>query len=142
MVANNPPDDGAALSEAQRAHVIAIVNPAYDCIALAHDVFNAAIELQTEFALLSATILARAAQSLISVTELAKRGLVGDAMSVARTIVELTIDLGYIASDPGTLVRRFVDHAAVRNAELAEAIARLHDGNVDQEAMRVLRERR
>jgi hypothetical protein len=35
-----------------------------------------------------------------------------------------------------------VDYADVRNAELAEAIARLHSGNVDQEAMRVLRERR
>jgi hypothetical protein len=119
-----------------------VVEIANGCVALADELSDAAVDLQAEFAGLAATCLARAAQSLISVTELAQRGLVGDAMSVARTIVELTIDLGYIASDPATLIRRFVDYADVRNAELAEAIARLHSGNVDQEAMRVLRERR
>lgn len=143
MVATNPLEDStAALSEAQRAHIVAIVNAAKDCIALADDISDAALDLHTEFAGFAATVLARAAQSLISVAELAQRGLVGDAMSVARTIVELTIDLGYIASDSGTLVPRFVQYANVRNAELAEAIERLHDGNVDQEAMRVLRDRR
>jgi hypothetical protein len=97
--------------------------------------------LKTEFGGLAATMLARAAQSLISVTGLAQRGLVGDAMSVARTIVELTIDLGYIASDPATLIPRFIGYAGVRNRELAEAIAKLHDANVDQHSMRVLEER-
>src|SRR5262245_18852417 len=117
------------------------VGAANDCIALAEEIVEAAVAMHTNLANLSAACLARAAQSRISVTELAQLGLVGDAMSVARTIVELTIDLVYIASDPGTLVDRFQRYAAVRNLELAEAISRLHDGNVDQEAMRVLRER-
>lgn len=131
-----------APSNEHRTHMAAVVEIANDCIVLADDVSDAAVDLHTEFAGLCAACLARAAQSLISVTELAQRGLIGDAMSVARTIVELTIDLGYIASDPDTLVRRFTGYADVRNAELAEAIERLHRGNVDQEAMRVLRERR
>jgi hypothetical protein len=130
------------LSKEQQTVIHAAVALANDCIDLAEDVYDAALDLHTEFSELAARVLARAAQSLISVAELAQRGLVGDAMSVARTIVELTIDLGYIASDPDTLVRRFVDYADVRQAELAEATERLHKGGVDQEAMRVLRQRR
>lgn len=131
-----PPD------EQQKTYIATIVEIANECVLLADDVCDAAVDARTEFAGLAATCLARAAQSLMSVAELAQRGLVGDAMSVARTIVELTIDLGYIASDPAMLVRRFVDYADVRRAALAEAIEDLHSGKVDQEAMRVLRERR
>ncbi|MGN6110766.1 MAG: DUF5677 domain-containing protein [Kofleriaceae bacterium] len=130
-----------APNAALQAHMHATVNAANESIALADAVSDAAIALQTEFGGLAATMLARAAQSLISVVELAQRGLVGDAMTVARTIVELTIDLGYIASDPATLVPRFTGYADVRDRELARAIAALHDGNVDQDAMRVLEER-
>lgn len=64
---------------------LATVNASNECLVLADDVSDAALELQTEFGRLAATMLARAAQSLISVTELAQRGLVGDAMTVART---------------------------------------------------------
>jgi hypothetical protein len=130
------------LSKEQQTVIHTAVALANDSIELAEKVCDAALELHTEFSELAARVVARAAQSVISVAELAQRGLVGDAMSVGRTIVELTIDLGYIASDPDTLVRRFVDYADVREAELAEATERLHKGDVDHEAMRVLRQRR
>ena len=77
----------------------------------------------------------------MSTTELAQRGFVGDALTVARTIVELAIDLGYIESDPGTLVRRFRDYADVRNREMAEAINELYGGTVAPAVMQVLRDR-
>jgi Family of unknown function (DUF5677) len=130
-----------APDQALQAHMHATINAANECLVLADDVSGAAVELKTEFAGLAAAMLARAAQSLISVMELAQRGLVGDAMTVARTIVELTIDLGYIATDRDTLVPRFKGYADVRNRELAAAISELHAGNVDQDAMRVLDER-
>lgn len=130
-----------APDQAPHARMLAAINAANGCLRLADDVSGAAAELRTELSGLAAAMLARAAQSLISVTELAQRGLVGDAMSVARTIVELTIDLGYIATDPDTLVPRFNGYAAVRNRELAAAIAELHAGNVDQGVMRLLDER-
>jgi hypothetical protein len=134
-------EHASAPSAALQARMVATVNAANECIALADDVSDAALEVRTEFGGLAAAVLSRAAQSLISVTELAQRGLVGDAMTVARTIVELAIDLGYIASDPATLVPRFIGYADVRNHELARAIAELHEGNVDQDAMRALEER-
>ena len=111
------------------------------CSALAEDVVDAAIELHTEYAGLAAACLARAAQALYSVTHLAQLGLNGDAMSVARTIVELAIDIAYIARDPTTLVPMFVDYSHIRDFQLAQAVDRLHGGTVDRDAMRVLRER-
>lgn len=112
------------------------------CSTLAESVVDAAVELHTDLGGLSATCLARAAQSLCGTTHLAQLGLNGDAMSVARTIVELAIDLAYIASDPTRLVPMFVDYSHVREWELAQAVDRLHGGTVDRDAMRVLRERR
>jgi hypothetical protein len=53
-------------------------------------------------------------------------------MSVARTIVEITIDVGYIASDPAMLVPRFIGYAGMRDDQLARsAMLLLVDTAVD-----------
>lgn len=112
-----------------------------ECSALAEAVVDAAVELNTDMGGLFATCLARAAQSLYGATHLAQLGLNGDAMSVGRTIVELAIDVAYIASNPAHLIPMYVDYSYVREWELAQAVDRLHGRTVDRDAMQVLRER-
>lgn len=120
----------------------AILAAAAEGCAVAEEVVDGLLVIRTEHAGLTAACIARAAQSLMSVCHLAQLGLNGDAMSVARTIVEITIDVGYIASAPATLVPRFIGYADVRDDQLVRAIARLHSGNVDQNAMQTIRQRR
>jgi hypothetical protein len=105
----------------------AVVHIANNCINFAEEVCDAVLEHQTpdpntNLAGIAGACIARGAQALMSTTELAQRGFVGDALTVARTIVELAIDLGYIESDAGTLIRRFRDYADVRDRAMAEAI--------------------
>lgn len=122
--------------------IAGVAAAAFECIAIAEQLVDAAIDKHTDLAGLSAMVVSRAAQSLYSVATLAQLGMNGDAMSVARTVVELAIDLAYIATDPATLIPRFTDYAHVREYQLAQAVDRLHEGGVDQDAMRVLRQRR
>src|SRR3954454_22996775 len=100
MVTTNPPGTPAQM--------LAIVNITNDCITFAEEVCDEVLARQTpdpntNLAGIAAACIARGAQALMSTTELAQRGFVGDALTVARTIVELAIDLGYIESDPGAL---------------------------------------
>jgi len=135
MEANTPP------GERPPRTMTGVVAASNEYLAATEAIIDAAIARRTDFARLAATCLARAAQSLMSVTHLAQLGLIGDSMSVARTIVELTIDLGYIATDPDRLIPMFIDYAHVRNWELAQAADRLHGGTFNRDAMQVLRER-
>jgi len=138
MAITNPPGAPAQMQ--------AVVHLANNCIKFAEEVCDAVLERQTpdpntNLAGIAGACIARGAQALMSTTELAQRGFIGDALTVARTIVELAIDLGYIESDAGTLIRRFRDYADVRNREMAEAINELYGGNVSPAAMQVLRDR-
>jgi hypothetical protein len=99
------------------------------------------LQCETELGGLSAAFLARSAQSLRSTSILARHGWIGDAMSVARTIVELSIDFAYIATDPENLVSRFLAYEPVVKLKLVEAISRLHDGDIPAEAVPTLKAR-
>jgi Family of unknown function (DUF5677) len=98
------------------------IRKAGDLLVLVGDVYNELTEEPSEWRGLCASTLARSYQVLQSVVMLASRGLNGDAMSVARTIVELAIDLAYIATDPGTLVPMFIGYAPVRDQALQEKV--------------------
>lgn len=108
---------------------------------LAEEIGDAARATQSEFGGFAALVLARACQSAHSANILAENGLIGDAMTVARTAVELAIDLAYIAKDAKARVAMFMDHDYVKKYEMAQAIAELHDGAVDQGALAELKRR-
>jgi hypothetical protein len=55
-------------------------------------------------------MLARGAQSVASTNMLAQAGLVGDAMSCSRTIVEMAIDFAYVEMDAAVRIERFMAH--------------------------------
>src|SRR5262245_3752221 len=107
----------------------------------AERVADRAIGNRTELDGLGAAFLARGCQSLMSVAALASQGLIGDAMSVMRTIVELDIDLAYISKRSTDRMKLFFDFEAISNFKLAKAIDKLHGGNVDQGAMALLKAR-
>ena len=77
---------------------------------------------------LAVLFLARTSQALESVGILAERGLVGDAMAVGRTAVEMAIDFGYIAKLPGERIAMFESFESVSNFKLVKAIQKLHGG--------------
>jgi hypothetical protein len=129
-------------SSAAERRVLYFVSVAERCNVVAEEVADAALELKTEFGGLAATCIARAAQSVCSVKHLAQMGFNGDAMSVCRTIVELAIDVAYIATDPDCLIRKFIGYADSHHYKLAQAVDRLHNGALDRDAMRALREQR
>lgn len=111
------------------------------CLAIAEETADKALELQTDLAGLSVMFLARASQALYSATLLAQHGMIGDAMSVTRTIVELDVDYAYITTSPDTLIKKFAEYDHIAKFRLAKAIDKLHDGTVSRDAMRVLEER-
>jgi hypothetical protein len=112
-----------------------------DCLKLAEKVGDAAIASRTELGGLGALFLARAGQSQFSAGLLAQNGLNADAMSVARTVTEMSIDFAYIALDPTPRIKLFQEYDAIPKYEMALAINELHGGTVDPEAMRALKER-
>ena len=112
-----------------------------DCLELAERVGDAAIATHTDLGGLGAMFLARAGQSLFSAGLLAQNGLNGDAMSVARTVTEMSIDFPYIAKDPAVRIKKFSDYDHVAKYKIAEATDELHGGTVDQNAMRILKQR-
>lgn len=108
---------------------------------LAEEVGDAARAKETTFGGFAALVLARACQSVHSANILASNGLIGDAMAVARTPVELAIDVAYIAKQPDDRIRVFMDHDRVKKLEMALAISDLHDGDVDAGALAELTRR-
>ena len=104
---------------------------ARNCLALGEKAFSRAHDLRTDLGALAALFLARAGQSLRSVLLLAPCGLAGDAMSVARTIVELEIDFLYIATNPDELIPRFRDYDDVKLHQLVDEWERHTRGRVD-----------
>lgn len=114
-----------------------------DCVRLAERVVDQLLARQTDLAGLSALMVARASQSMESAAILGQAGFNGDAMSVARTIVELAIDLAYIvANNPADLIPKYEAHDDVRAFQLAEAVDRMHGGGSDRVAMHTLEQRR
>lgn len=111
-----------------------------ELLALAEDVGNAALEKSTDLAGCGAMFLARGAQCVHSASILAQEGLNGDAMSVARTVTEMSIDYPYIALDPSVRLKRFRDWDYIAKYRLAEATEELHGGAMDPEVMRKLKE--
>ena len=112
-----------------------------DTLVLGETVCDAAIATQTDLGGLAAMFLARAGQSTYSAGYLAQHGLNGDAMSVARTATELSIDFRYIANDVDARIKKFSEYDHVAKFRIAEATEKLHDGQVDQQAMRILEQR-
>lgn len=112
-----------------------------ELLKVADDASTEAVGKHTNLAGLGAMFLARAAQSTSSALVLARLGLNGDAMSVARTIVEMAIDYRYIALKPDERVQLFDDYAHISAYRLAQAVNELHDGKVNPEAMAILKQR-
>jgi len=113
-----------------------------DAVDVAEATADRAIEPPSDLASLSMMFLARASQSLHSVGVLAERGLIGDALSVARTVVELSIDYKYIVKDTATRIAMFYSYDHVSKFKLAKAIDKLHDGGVPSTALTTLKQRR
>jgi hypothetical protein len=86
------------------------------------------------------TFLARAEQSLLSVGILSERGLIADALSAGRTVVETSIDFAYIAKDPAVRIPKFESYDHVSKFRLAKAVDKLHGGKVEQAAMATLKQ--
>lgn len=77
----------------------AVVHLANNCIEFAEEVCDSVLTRQTlnpntNLEGISGACIARGAQALMSTAELAQRGFVGDALTVARTIVEQAIGSG------------------------------------------------
>jgi hypothetical protein len=112
-----------------------------DCLELGEKVCDAAIATHTDLGGLAAMFLARAGQATYSAGLLAQNGLNGDAMAVARTVTEMSIDFPYIAKDPAVRIPKFSEYEHVSKFRIAKAIEKLHDGNVSQQAMSILQQR-
>ena len=97
----------------------------------------------SSLARISAPFLARAAQSLDSTTLLSAKEMLADALSVARTVVELDIEHAYILAAPDVEERfgLYLISDDVPAHDLAKGIAALHDSKVDQNALTILKER-
>lgn len=112
-----------------------------DVLALAEEVADSALPQRTDLSGLSAMFLARAYQALISVRVLASQGLNGDAMSVGRTVIEMSIDYRYIARDPAVRIKKFSDYDDIAKFRIAQASHRLNEGGLKPETMRILEQR-
>jgi hypothetical protein len=111
-----------------------------ECLKFAEEIANAALAKQTDLGGLSAMFLARASQSLYSVGLLCQNGLIGDAMSVGRTAVEMAIDYTYIAQEPTKRIQMFSEYDHVAKFKLAKAIDR-HVVPVPTSAMHILQQK-
>lgn len=113
-----------------------------ELLGIAADATTAASDKHTNLAGLGAMFLARAAQSMVSARTLAEAGQNGDAMSVARTVVEMSIDYRYIALNPQERVQLFDDYAHISAYKLVKAVNELlHDGKLDPQAMAIIKQR-
>jgi hypothetical protein len=92
----------------------------------------------TDIVRLGATMIARAQQSLGSTDHLAQRGLVADAMTCSRTIVELAIDFAYLRKDHARITR-FMQFSGVHRHKLASQVA-AHGGAVPAEVLSALQD--
>lgn len=111
---------------------------ARDVAKLAEDVADRCLDPSNDFHRAGAAFLARASQALNSTAVLACYGFVADAMSVARTVFELDIDLAYIAKDDTvSRLAAFVAYETVSKHKLASAIARLLDIGDDEALARI-----
>jgi hypothetical protein len=112
-----------------------------ECLELAEATADEAFTKPSDIAGLSTMFLARAGQSLLSVGILSERGLIADAMSVGRTVVEMSIDFAYIAKDPAVRIAKFESYDHVSKFKLAKAVDKLHGGKAPQAVMTTLKQR-
>jgi chemotaxis response regulator CheB len=92
-------------------------------------------------AAVSAMFLARAAQAMKSTIMLSAAGYIGDAMSVARTVVELDIEHAYIfAADFEQRWERYVAFESTSLDKIMRAVDLLHGGTADKAALAKLRQ--
>jgi hypothetical protein len=107
---------------------------AEEAIALAHEYVQSGATTWSKA--LSSLFVARATQAMQSCVLLARQGAIGDAMSVGRTVVELDIEHAYIMQkDTSQRWERYVAYEVTSRDKLVQAIAVLHDGKVDQQAL-------
>lgn len=108
-----------------------------ECRSLGYQVIDAALQSPgSDFALRAAIFTARATTAMQSVEVLATAGMNADATSVARTILEIAIDLTFIAKErTEERLDLFFGHEGVRDWHKARAVSRLHGGKVSAEAM-------
>jgi hypothetical protein len=112
-----------------------------ECIELAEATADKAIAKPSDIAGLSMMFLARAGQSLLSVGLLSEHGLIADALSAGRTVVEMAIDFAYIARDPPIRIPKFESYHHVSKYRLAKAVDKRHGGLAPQAAMATLKQR-
>lgn len=112
-----------------------------ECVELAEATADKAIAKPSDIAGLSMMFLARAGQSLLSVGILSEHGLIADALSAGRTVVEMAIDFAYIAKDPTVRIPKFESYDHVSKFRLAKAVDKLHGGKAPQAAMATLKQR-
>jgi hypothetical protein len=90
------------------------------------------------FANISVMFLARAAHAVTSVGLLTRAGFNADALSVARTALELSIDYPYTGRDLEGRMRLFTQEIHLSNRKLGRAIDVLWEGTVDRGKMDAL----
>ena len=112
-----------------------------ECLELAEATADKALAKPSDIASLSTMFLARAGQSLLSVGILSERGLIADALSAGRTVVEMSIDFAYIAKDPAVRIPKFESYHHVSKFRLAKAVDKLHGGKAPPAAMATLKQR-
>lgn len=110
------------------------------CQVLAGEIGDTCFIEQTELKGLAGNFIARAAQSMFSAGLLAQQGLVADALSCGRTVVEMAIDFAYIALDPATHIPRFARYGDVHHFKLATSVNK-HGGNIRAEHLSALEAR-
>jgi hypothetical protein len=111
-----------------------------ECLELAEATADKAITKPSDIAGLSMMFLARAGQSLLSVGLLSEHGLIADALSAGRTVVEMAIDFAYIAKDPTIRIPKFESYHHVSKYRLARAVDN-RGGNAPQAVMATLKQR-
>jgi hypothetical protein len=110
------------------------------CVDLAAEIGNACFVAQTDIRGLAGNFIARAAQSMYSAGLLAQQGLVADALSCGRSVVEMAIDFAYIALEPVGRIARFSAYGDVHEFRLASGV-NMHGGNLRTEYLAELQKR-
>jgi hypothetical protein len=130
-------DDGELRDDAERLK--AMGDLARRAVELAHAFIKTGAP--SPRAAVSAMFLARAAQAMESTIMLSEAGYIGDAMSVARTVVELDIEHAYIfAADFEQRWERYVAFESTSLDKIMRAVDVLHGGTADKAALAKLRQ--
>lgn len=118
-----------------------VFDQAKAAIALALQAIDAGSKTPT--GAISAMFLARSIQALASCCSLCSSGHVADAMSVARTVVELDIEHAYImsADDPIARFEQYATFDDVSVNKIMQAIGVLYGGKADPEILQRWKQR-